>query len=246
MFHRGASLMQDRNSGRRRGDSAKIVYEQLRKSIINLELPPGELLDEASLSERFMMSRSPIREALIRLSMEGLVQTLPNKNSLVAPMPIEDLPEYFDALSLTQRLVTRLAARLRTKENISELREKQEAFKSALLADDFSLMIETNREFHLKISEAAGNKHFHMLHSRLLDEGRRMLYLYFGSFQKGVPLSVGADHDLIIDAIENKDEELAEKYAEKHAKEVCDRFVRYLSDRKTEHFDIRKSFDKAP
>ena len=235
--------MDEKGASRRRGDSAKLVYEQLRKSIISLELSPGELLDEASLSKRFSMSRSPIREALIKLSMEGLVQTLPNKNSLVAPMPIDDLPEYFDALSLTQRLVTRLAARFRTDAEITDLRDRQEAFRTALVANDFSLMIETNREFHLKISQAAKNKYFHLLHSRLLDEGRRMLYLYFGSFQEGVPLSVSDDHDLIINMIEKKDEELAEKYAEKHARDVCNRFVRYLRRYNTDDFDVRKAGD---
>ena len=235
--------MDEKGASRRRGDSAKLVYKQLRKSIISLELSPGELLDEASLSKRFSMSRSPIREALIKLSMEGLVQTLPNKNSLVAPMPIDDLPEYFDALSLTQRLVTRLAARFRTDTEITDLRDRQEAFRNALVANDFSLMIETNREFHLKISQAAKNKYFHLLHSRLLDEGRRMLYLYFGSFQEGVPLSVSDDHDLIINMIEKKDEELAEKYAEKHARDVCNRFVRYLRRYNTDDFDVRKVGD---
>ena len=235
--------MDEKGASRRRGDSAKLVYEQLRKSIISLELSPGELLDEATLSKRFSMSRSPIREALIKLSMEGLVQTLPNKNSLVAPMPIDDLPEYFDALSLTQRLVTRLAARFRTDTEINDLRDRQKAFRTALVANDFSLMIETNREFHLKISQAAKNKYFHLLHSRLLDEGRRMLYLYFGSFQEGVPLSVSDDHDLIINMIEKKDEELAEKYAEKHARDVCNRFVRYLRRYNTDDFDVRKAGD---
>ena len=233
--------MDDNGGARKRGESSKLVYDQLRKSIINLELPPGELLDESSLSKRFLMSRSPIREALIKLSMEGLVQTLPNKNSLVAPMPIDDLPEYFDALALTQRLVTRLAARFRTDLEIAGIKQQQEAFRSALVANDFSLMIEMNRDFHLKISEAAKNKYFHLLHSRLLDEGRRMLYLYFGSFKGGVPASVSEDHDLIIGAIENNDEELAEKYAEKHAKDVCDRFVRHLSQRNTSNFDVRYS-----
>lgn len=233
--------MDSKNTSRRRGDSAKLVYEQLRKSIISLELAPGELLDEASLSKRFLMSRSPIREALIKLSMEGLVQTLPNKNSLVAPMPIDDLPEYFDALSLTQRLVTRLAARFRTDADLDEIRQKQKAFHAALVGNDFSLMIETNREFHLKISEAAKNKYFHLLYSRLLDEGRRMLYLYFGSFHEGVPPSISDDHDLIIGAIENRDEELAEKFAEKHTTEVCDRFLTYLSRRNTDNFDVRRA-----
>ena len=70
-----------------------------------------------------------------------------------------------------------------------------------------------------------------------------MLYLYFGSFQEGVPLSVSDDHDLIINMIEKKDEELAEKYAEKHARDVCNRFVRYLRRYNTDDFDVRKAGD---
>ena len=59
-------------SPRRRGSGAQLVYETLRREVLDLSLRPGELLDETSLSERFSMSRSPIREALIRLTAEGL------------------------------------------------------------------------------------------------------------------------------------------------------------------------------
>lgn len=224
---------------RKRGDSAKFVYQHLRKSIICLELAPGELLDEASLSTRFLMSRSPIREALIRLSMEGLVHTLPNKNSVVAPLGLDTLPDYLDALELIQRLLTRLAAQFRTKDDLVFMRAKQLEFRNALAQADFALMIDSNREFHMAISKAARNKYFDFLYSRLLDDGKRMLYLYFNSFFEGVPDSVADEHDLIIEAIENKDADRAETLAKEHAIDVAARFLNYLNDRHTTEFDIR-------
>ena len=223
---------------RKRGDSAKIVYERLRKSIICLELAPGELLDEVSLSGQFLMSRSPIREALIRLSMEGLVHTLPNKNSVVAPLGLEILPDYLDALELTQRVVTRLAAQSRNENDLLEMRTKQAEFCDALSEGDFALMIESNREFHMAISKAARNKYFDFLYSRLLDDGRRLLYLYFNSFSQGVPVAVAHDHELIIEAIHEGDADQAEKHAQDHAKDVAEWFLSYLNRRQTSQVNV--------
>ena len=76
----------------KRGGGAQKIYENIRASILNLDRKPGEPLDEASLSQQFGMSRSPVREALIRLSTDGLVVTLPNKSLLVALLNINDYP----------------------------------------------------------------------------------------------------------------------------------------------------------
>lgn len=225
---------------RRRGSGAQRVYEMLRRDILCLDLRPGELLDEATLSERFGMSRSPVREALIRLSMEGLVVTLPNKSTLVAPLNIEEFPAYLDALDLVQRVVTRLAARLRTATDLQLINQRQAEFLKTLDEADIPGMIETNREFHIAVSDAARNRYFNFLHARLLDDGRRMLHLYFRSFGDRVPKSVRRDHDLIIKAIEVGDEDLAEKCAHDHVTEVGERFLEYLSSRQTLDFEIKR------
>ncbi|MFN4172160.1 MAG: GntR family transcriptional regulator, partial [Pseudorhodobacter sp.] len=65
---------------RKRGSGVKVVYEMLRDEILDLKLPPGSPIDEVQLAERFGMSRTPIREALVRLAGEGLVETLPNRS----------------------------------------------------------------------------------------------------------------------------------------------------------------------
>lgn len=224
---------------RRRGSGAQSVYEALRRDILCLELRPSELLDEATLSERFGMSRSPIREALIRLSMEGLIVTLPNKSTLVAPLNIEEYPAYLDALNLIERVVARLAARLKTEADMQLIKERQAEFLSALKKNDVAGMIETNREFHMAVSEAAKNRYFSFLHARLLDDGRRMLHLYFRSFGATVPKSIRLDHDLIIKAIEAGDEDLAEKCAHEHVIQVGDRFIGYLSSNNVLDFDLK-------
>ena len=78
-------------------------------------LKPGQLLDETSLAERFGLSRSPVREALIRLAGEDLVVILPNRSTIVAPIEIASFPKYVEALDIAQRMNARLAATLRTR-----------------------------------------------------------------------------------------------------------------------------------
>src|SRR5690349_13634729 len=112
-------------NSRTRGSGWKNVYETLRNEILALTLPPGQLLDEMTLAERFDMSRSPIREALIRLAGDDLVVTLPNRSTIVAPIEVATFPKYVEALDIAQRMNTRLAAALRTEEDLKIIARRQ-------------------------------------------------------------------------------------------------------------------------
>src|SRR5688500_10903535 len=101
-----------------KGTGVKNVYETLRSEILTLALAPSQMLDETTLAERFGMSRSPIREALIRLAGENLVVTLPNRSTIVAPIEIAGFPKYVEALDIAQRMNARLAAALRSEEDL--------------------------------------------------------------------------------------------------------------------------------
>jgi DNA-binding GntR family transcriptional regulator len=96
-----------------KGRGAKHVYDELKREILTLEIEPGTPLDETTLSNRFAMSRSPVREALVRLSADGLVVMLSNRSTLVAPIDLAGFPQYVEALDFLQRINTRLAARHR-------------------------------------------------------------------------------------------------------------------------------------
>ncbi len=218
---------------RTRGDGAIRVYTSLRADILSLELAPGELLDEVKIGRRFDLSRSPVREALIRLAADGLVKTLPNKSAMVAPLNIEEFPQYLDALDLTQRATTRLAALLRSSEDLHQIEERQAAFEQALARSDALAMIETNREFHIAISEAGKNRYLTKAYSQLLDEGRRILRLYFRSYNDTLPDEFEDEHRQLIAAIAAKDVDLAERLAHEHAMQVGNRFLTYLGTRHT-------------
>lgn len=221
-----------------RGKGAINVYNKLRIDILTMKLQPGDLLDEVTIGKQFKLSRSPVREALIRLSSEGLVKTLPNKSALVAPLNIAEFSQYIDALDLMQRATTRLAARLRTEQDLQKIKACQAVFEKAVAKHDVLAMIESNRDFHVAISKAGKNSYFTQFCSRLLDEGRRMLRLYFRSFGDTLPPDLAGEHYQLINAIENRDEALAEKVVHAHAVQVSDRFLSSLGMRHTSDMAI--------
>jgi DNA-binding GntR family transcriptional regulator len=214
---------------RQRGSGAQIVYDTLRKSILELELAPGSPLDEVSLSSQFDMSRTPIREALVRLAAEGLVATLPNRNTIVAPIDFVRLPVYFEALSLMHRVTARLAALNHKAEDLIRMRSFERAFADAVSRQDALSMISSNREFHVAIAEAGGNPYFTGLFSRLLDEGRRILRLYYSSFDDKLPRKYIEEHQQIVRAIAAHDAELADKLATGHAAQIVKQIQDYIA-----------------
>ena len=127
---------------RARGQIALKIYNSLRHDILTMLLPPGGLLDEVKIAKRFDVSRSPVREALIRLSSEGLVKTLPNKSTMVSPLNVEEFPKYLDALDLMQRVTTRLAATQHTADDLARIKAEQAVFERSLKQRDALAMIE--------------------------------------------------------------------------------------------------------
>lgn len=218
--------------------AARQVYTSIREEIIALKLRPGEPINELRMVRRFGVSRSPIREALIRLEADGLIQMLPNKGTIVAPLHIEEFPQYIDALDLIQRTVTHLAAKLRTEHDLEIISECNETFKAAVKSHDVIGMIDANRHFHLAISEAARNKHFTHLYRRLLDEGRRIIRLYYLSYNDSPPQSRVETHDMIIKAIADRNATLAEQLAHEHAVKLSERFITYLNTRLTSELAV--------
>ena len=225
--------------GRARGQGARRVYEALREDILSMAIAPGAALDEVQLAGRYQLSRSPVREALIRLSSEGLVRMLPNRSSIVAPLETEHFGCYLDALDLTQRATTSLAARLRTDADLERIRASQREFERAVLSNDPLSLIESNRNFHVAVSEAGHNPYLTSLYTRLLDEGRRFLRIYFRSYDDRLPPEFPVEHVRIIDAIEARDADLAERLAHEHAVQMGDRFLSHLGTRHAADIAVR-------
>ncbi|WP_319531229.1 GntR family transcriptional regulator [uncultured Cohaesibacter sp.] len=213
----------------RRGSGVSHVYEVLRNEIIELKLKPGSPIDEVQLSERFSLSRTPIREALVRLAAEGLITTLTNRSTIVSQIDFLNLGDFFDALTLMYRITTRQAALNHQPEDIAEIRILQQAFADAVEKQDVLAMIASNRDFHVRIAEAGGNHYYIDLFTRLLDEGRRILRLYYSSFNDKLPQQYVGEHEDMINAIIARDVAKSDELATMHADQIVRQIRSYIT-----------------
>jgi DNA-binding GntR family transcriptional regulator len=219
---------------RAKGTGWKSVYETLRNEILALTLPPGQLLDENTLAERFDMSRSPVREALIRLAGEELVVTLSNRSTIVAPIDIATFPKYVEALDIAQRMNTRLAAALRTDADLKVIAKRQKEFEAAVKAGNHLLMSEANKQFHMAIAHAGKNPYLASFYERLLNQGQRMLHLHFEYLERtheGYLLT--DEHNLMLEAIRAKNVDLADELAHAHTRQFQQNFIDFMRENYT-------------
>jgi DNA-binding GntR family transcriptional regulator len=228
-------MMTDETDAKRiKGQGWRLVYDTLRTEILALTLQPGQLLDETSLAERFDLSRSPVREALIRLSVEDLVVTLPNRSTIVAPIDIITFPKYVDALDIAQRMNTRLAAELRTEADLKIMSSRQRKFEAAIKTGDHLAMSEANKDFHMAIAQAGRNPYLTGFYEKLLDQGRRMLHLHFEFLERtheGYLLT--GEHDEMLAAIKARDVDRADRLAHDHTRQFRDNFIRFMKENYT-------------
>lgn len=215
----------------------RYIYEELRKQILTLKLA-GRAAGRGFLAAQFGLSRSPVRDALARLISEGLVTILPNRTLLVTPFEIEEFPNYISALDLIQRAVTRLAALHRTDEDLVRIRAADAAYLDAVSAGDFQAMSETNKALHMAIAEAGKNPYFISYYEKLLGEGQRLLHLHFDYIVSTASAPIGRDHDEIVDAIQARNADDAEKAAHEHTMLFQRRFLAYLQQNLTAKMSV--------
>ena len=189
------------------------------------------------------MSRSPIREALVRLSADGLVKMLSNRSTLVAPIDLAIFPRYVEALDFLQRINTRLAAKFRTDHDIEDMTNEAVAFDEACKDGNYLHMSAINRDFHMAVAKAGRNTYLGRAYGQLLDEGRRILHMHFEFIQSSTSDNLLiSEHFAIIEAIEKHDVELADRLAHDHTRQFHDRFMNFMHVNYNDDFDF-ENFD---
>jgi DNA-binding GntR family transcriptional regulator len=218
------------------------------QEIVSFTLVPGEDLDEATLVGRLGVSRTPVREALVRLAAEGLVQLVPNRGARVAPMGWNDIREHLEAFDVAQRLVTRWAAVRRTDEQIAKMDEERLAFEAAFAKDDPVAMLDANFRFHAVIGSACRNSLLQRFYLQQLTADLRVARLAmtnecFAS-EQAYRDHVGAivrEHSELVEAIQNHDADRAEELARSHADLARKRVSESLTQTITPAMDVRLS-----
>lgn len=217
-----------------RGQNADFVYARLRADILSLAIEPGEELDETILSSRFSVSRTPVREALIRLASEKLVVLSRNRRAMVQSLDLAGFPGYLEALDLLQRAVTRLAAERRSETDLAAIQDARTTYEIALDISTSLASVEANLAFHHAVARAAHSPHLADAYHRMLVEGMRYMALSFSEHDpedlgyEPHMRSVTAEHDAMIHAIAAKNGDLAERLAHDHVALFRRRISAYL------------------
>nr|WP_246801095.1 GntR family transcriptional regulator [Mesorhizobium amorphae] len=170
----GATDMEMTKDRRPKGTGTRWAYEEIRSQILALQLKPGADLDEQVLIGILGVSRTPIREALIQLAAEGLVEMLPNRGARVSRVDLSGVREFFEALDAAQRMVTRWAALRRTQQDIAAIDAERRRFEKTAAEGDIAGMMDTNLAFHEAIGVASGNALVAKHYAQLLALGLRL------------------------------------------------------------------------
>lgn len=191
-----------------------VVFESLREAILEGKLKPGQRLMEVQLAEQLGVSRTPVREAIRKLELEGLVVMLPRKGAYVANMSLKDIIDVLEIRASLEGLAASLAAERINPENIKKLEKIVEEFEERTIASDIDTLLKKDVEFHECIFKATNNKKLHHLINSLWEQVYRFRVTYISDYDSSI--SIVNEHKLILDAIKNGDNELAKKYATEH------------------------------
>ena len=182
---------------------ADIIADEIEELIFDGTYPDGTRLDEAALAERFGVSRTPVREALQRLALPGLVDQIPRRGVFVRqPGPVE-LMEMFEVMAELEAAAGRLAARRISDAALGDLEAANAECRRAMDAQDVGAYYSENRRFHEIIYAQSGNSFLkaeaERLHRRLRPFRRQQLRL------RGRLAQSMAEHENIVDALTRGD-----------------------------------------
>lgn len=194
------------------------TYELLKKDIMTLRLLPGEVISAAKIAERYHVSRTPAREAIVKLDKEGLVEIFPQSRTIVSKINLDRArQEWFIRSSLEINMVPVFIRHCR-EETIVALKENLERQRRAqhpINAGDYLML---DNEFHGLIYEAAGE----MLAKEIIDTHithyNRIRYLT--DFSPEIRYKTIHEHEQIISAAEEKDAEWMEAVLKKHIRRI--------------------------
>lgn len=196
------------------------AYNALKKRIMELQLRPGELLMIQALSKELGISRTPVREAVVRLEREGFIETAEGKKFKVSPLTMKGVLEIHEIRIMMELYALQNVAMTATKKQISALKTTLKGMKNSLAAKSHVDFFKFDRAFHEKIIQFHGNETLRQLVTQVNDKIQRIRYLT-AYIDKRLEVTVEEHRDVIM-AIENHDPEMAQKKMAFHLEKVKD------------------------
>jgi DNA-binding GntR family transcriptional regulator len=200
------------------------IYALIKKRIVLLDYQPGQVLREKDLIKEFKVSRTPVREALIRLEVEGLVRIFPNQGTIVTEVSFQQLKDIFEIRSYLVKFTGQLAAARITREELDRMRALVDQMKSE--KDPKSLM-NLDLELHDLINQATKNAALVKILAMLRDQAVRIWS--FSQTDDGYYSRLSEEFEELLDALERHDEEESARILEKHTR----RFIEHIRSQLT-------------
>ncbi|ADQ04870.1 transcriptional regulator, GntR family [Caldicellulosiruptor owensensis OL] len=195
----------------------EIVFEKLRDMIVNGDLRPGERLMEIKLAEMLGVSRTPIREAIRKLELEGLVVMLPRKGAYVADISKKEIMDVLEIRAALDKLAAGLAAQRMTRAEKEQLKKVLSSFEKNFKSGNIEGMINDDIRLHDLIYLGAKNEKLQHIINNLREQITRFRIIYLKEiYRKSENLL--KEHKEIVEAIISGDIEKAQKMAEEHIK----------------------------
>jgi len=206
----------------------EIVFESLREAIINGTLKPGERLMELQLAEQMGVSRTPVREAIRKLELEGFVVMVPRKGAYVSGISVRDIVDIFEVRVALESLAAGLAAERITEEELDELERVLFQIAEASAGENIGIIAEKDANFHELLFRASRNQRLVNMITHLQEHIQR-----FRTTSLSVPGRTKhaiEEHKNIVDAIGERNVELAQALAREHVENAEQSFLKVLQE----------------
>lgn len=205
------------------GSLREKVFSQLEEDIISGKYTAGQKLTESMLSQSLEVSRTPVREAIRQLELEGLVQSIPNKAIIVTGVTKEDIEDIYEIRISIEGLAARRAAQNITEEELEYLKEITDLQEFYTMKQDMKKLVKTDGEFHETIFKASGSK---TLKNILSTFHHNLKKARSDSFARPIRAeSVLEEHRDIYEALKNRDSIKAEHSMIIHVKNARNRLL---------------------
>jgi DNA-binding GntR family transcriptional regulator len=199
----------------------ELVLERLRDAIIDGTIRPGEHIKTADIAREMGVSRMPVREALHRLEVEGLVLMQPYRGIIAAPLSVDGVRDAYELLSVIEGLAANKAAESITEEGCADLDLILEQMDQALTAKDYESYFRGNRRFHSEICDWYDNERAHEILVHLWNYVHRLRLVYIPSAARFA--EARREHKAIVEALRQRNstaEELLRRHSENAGAEI--------------------------
>ncbi|MDD4801361.1 MAG: GntR family transcriptional regulator [Syntrophomonas sp.] len=192
----------------------ELVLDAIRNAIMSGVLQPRERLMEIQLAEELGVSRTPIREALRKLELEGFIVMVPRKGAYVADLSFKDIADVFEIRAALEGLAAGLAAERITDEELENMERQLVEKKDAITRNDIDKLVEVDTNFHELLYKASRNERLISIISNLREQIQRFRFTSL-SFPGRMKESL-YEHKQIVEAIQSRDIQKARHTAQKH------------------------------